>query len=155
MVGRLERRHDGGIDMRARAVSPTSAANSTRFAAATMLNPIADTGSISIVNSSAWAEPFARDNREPRSKNVLILQELKLMLIRTLYVDHASIIGTASRIAASLSTTLSGLVAANFGRIAVFLGIASVALLAVLMFWSLMPETRPSVAKLSNDLSSA
>jgi hypothetical protein len=47
------------------------AATSTRFAAATMLNPIAGTGSISIENSLAWAELFARDNCEPRSKNAL------------------------------------------------------------------------------------
>src|SRR6516225_145393 len=70
----------------ARAVSPTSASTSTRFAAATILNPIADTGSISIENSSAWTELFARDNCEPRSKNALI------MLIRTLYFEQASII---------------------------------------------------------------
>ena len=43
----------------ARAVSPTRAATSTRFAAATILNPIADTGSISIENSLAWAKLFA------------------------------------------------------------------------------------------------
>src|SRR5882672_12636681 len=55
----------------ARAVSPTRAATSTRFAAATILNPIADTGSISIENSLAWTELFARDNCGPRSKNVL------------------------------------------------------------------------------------
>jgi MFS family permease len=60
-------------------------------------------------------------------------------------------VGTASGIGASLSTTLSGLVVANFGRTAVFMSIASVALLAALMFWFLMPETRPSVTKLSND----
>jgi hypothetical protein len=53
----------------ARAVSPTRAATSTRFAAATIPNPIADTGSISIEDSSAWAKLFARDNCEPRSKN--------------------------------------------------------------------------------------
>src|SRR6266851_3347765 len=44
-------------------------AASTRFAAATIPNPIADTGSISIEDSSAWAKLFARDNCEPRSKN--------------------------------------------------------------------------------------
>src|ERR1700752_2361861 len=49
----------------ARAVSPTRAATSTRFAAATIPNPIADTGSISIEDSSAWAKLFARDNCEP------------------------------------------------------------------------------------------
>jgi hypothetical protein len=43
------------------------------FAAATILNPIADTGSVSIENSSAWAELFARDNREPCRKNALQL----------------------------------------------------------------------------------
>src|SRR3954463_14607089 len=55
----------------ARAVSPTSAATSTRFrfSAATILNPIADTASISIKNSSVCAELFARDNCEPRGNN--------------------------------------------------------------------------------------
>jgi hypothetical protein len=33
--------------------------------------PIADTGSISIENSSAWVELSARDNCGPRSKNAL------------------------------------------------------------------------------------
>src|SRR5215211_8683663 len=37
-----------GVSIVARAVSPTRAATSTRFAAATILNPIADTESISI-----------------------------------------------------------------------------------------------------------
>src|SRR6266481_2130727 len=52
--------------------------------------------------------------------------------------------GAASGIGASLSTTLSGLVAVSFGRTAVFLSIASVALLAVVILWFFMPETRPS-----------
>src|SRR6185312_3722378 len=55
----------------ARAVSPTRAATSTRFAAATILNPIADAGSISSKASSACAELFAQDNSEPRRKNAL------------------------------------------------------------------------------------
>jgi hypothetical protein len=55
----------------ARAVSPTRAAASTGFAAAIILNPIAVTASLSIDNSSAWGELFARDNCEPRSKNAL------------------------------------------------------------------------------------
>ena len=54
------------------------------------------------------------------------------------------IIGTASGIGASLSTTLFGLVAVSFGHTAVFLCIASVALLATLILGFLMPETRPS-----------
>jgi sugar phosphate permease len=54
------------------------------------------------------------------------------------------IIGTASGIGASPSTTLFGLVAVSFGHTAVFLSIASVALLAALILGFLMPETRPS-----------
>jgi MFS family permease len=53
-------------------------------------------------------------------------------------------VGTISGIGASLSTTLSGLVAGNLGRAAGFLGIAVVALAALLLLWSLMPETHPS-----------
>jgi len=54
------------------------------------------------------------------------------------------LIGTASGIGAALSTTLFGLIAASFGRTVVFLGIAFVALAAVLILWFFMPETRPS-----------
>ena len=53
-------------------------------------------------------------------------------------------IGTISGIGASLSTTLSGLVAGSLGRAAGFLGISAVALVAVLLVWLLMPETHPS-----------
>jgi MFS family permease len=53
-------------------------------------------------------------------------------------------VGTISGIGASLSTTLSGLVAGGFGRAAGFLGIAAVALAAVLLLWWRMPETNPS-----------
>jgi predicted MFS family arabinose efflux permease len=49
-----------------------------------------------------------------------------------------------SGVGASLSTTLSGLVAGSLGRAAGFLGIAAVALAAVLLLWLLMPETNPS-----------
>jgi MFS family permease len=54
------------------------------------------------------------------------------------------IVGTVSGIGASLSTTLFGLIAVSFDRTTVFLSIASVALLAALVLWFLMPETRPS-----------
>ncbi len=54
------------------------------------------------------------------------------------------IIGTATGIGGSLSTTLSGLLAGTFGPTAGFLGIAAVALLAALIVALLMPETRPS-----------
>jgi MFS family permease len=53
-------------------------------------------------------------------------------------------VGTISGIGASLSTTLSGLVAGSLGRAAGFLGIAAVALAALLLLWLLMPETHPS-----------
>jgi MFS family permease len=53
-------------------------------------------------------------------------------------------VGTISGIGASLSTTLSGLLAGSLGRAAGFLGIAAVALAAALLLWLLMPETTPS-----------
>src|ERR1700722_5011613 len=53
-------------------------------------------------------------------------------------------VGTISGIGASLSTTLSGLVAGSPGRAAGFLGIAAVAMAAVVLLWLLMPETHPS-----------
>lgn len=53
-------------------------------------------------------------------------------------------VGTMSGIGASLSTTLSGIVAGSLGRTAGFLGIAAVALAAVLLLSLLMPETNPS-----------
>jgi hypothetical protein len=52
-------------------------------------------------------------------------------------------IGTISGVGASLSTTLSGLVAGSLGRATGFLGIAAVALAAVVLLWLLMPETNP------------
>src|SRR5712671_414195 len=53
-------------------------------------------------------------------------------------------VGTISGVGASLSTTLSSLVASSLGHAAGFLGIAAVALAAVLLLWFLMPETNPS-----------
>ena len=55
-------------------------------------------------------------------------------------------VGTASGIGASLSTALFGFIAASFGHTAVFLSIATVALVAALIAWFLMPETRSSIA---------
>jgi MFS family permease len=57
-------------------------------------------------------------------------------------------VGMASGIGAALSTALFGLVAAHFGRTVVFLSIAVVALVAVLVFFFLMPETKPSVRQI-------
>ena len=53
-------------------------------------------------------------------------------------------VGTMSGIGASLSTTLTGVVAGSFGRAAGFLSIAAVALVALLLLWLRMPETNPS-----------
>jgi MFS family permease len=53
------------------------------------------------------------------------------------------LVGTASGIGASLSTTVFGLIAGSFGHTVVFLSIALVALLAVLIAAFAMPETRP------------
>jgi len=53
-------------------------------------------------------------------------------------------VGTISGVGASLSTTLSGFVAGSFGRTVGFLGIATVAMAAVLLLGLLMPETNPS-----------
>jgi MFS family permease len=53
-------------------------------------------------------------------------------------------VGTMSGVGASLSTTLSSQIAGSLGRAAGFLGISVVALAALLMLWSLMPETKPS-----------
>jgi MFS family permease len=52
------------------------------------------------------------------------------------------LVGTASGVGASLSTAVFGLIATGFGHSVVFLSIASVALLAVLIAWFAMPETR-------------
>jgi MFS family permease len=54
------------------------------------------------------------------------------------------LVGTASGIGASLSTALFGVIAVSFGRTVVFLSIASAALVAVLILWFFMPETRPA-----------
>ncbi len=50
-------------------------------------------------------------------------------------------VGTMSGLGASLSTTLSGEVAGSLGRAAGFMGLAAVALAAVLLLCLLMPET--------------
>jgi MFS family permease len=54
------------------------------------------------------------------------------------------LVGTASGVGASLSTALFGVIAVSFGRTVVFLSIAAVAIVAVLVLWFLMPETRPA-----------
>jgi len=53
-------------------------------------------------------------------------------------------VGTMSGVGASLSTTLSSQIAGSLGRAAGFLGISAVGLAAVVLLWSLMPETSSS-----------
>ena len=54
------------------------------------------------------------------------------------------LVGTASGVGASLSTALFGVIAMSHGRTVVFLSIAASALVALLILWFLMPETRPA-----------
>ena len=54
-------------------------------------------------------------------------------------------VGTFSGVGASLSTTLSGLIAGNFGLTAGFMAITAIALLALLVAWGLLPKTRQQV----------
>src|SRR5215467_7789972 len=60
----------------ARAESPTRAATSTRFVATTIPHAITKPGRLSIANSSGATELFARDNCEPRGKNVMVIPTL-------------------------------------------------------------------------------
>jgi MFS family permease len=52
--------------------------------------------------------------------------------------------GIISGVGASLSTTLSGLIAANLGQATGFLTVAAIALVAVGVLWAFMPETKPA-----------
>jgi len=61
------------------------------------------------------------------------------------------LIGTIAGIGATLSTTLTGLVAGNFGRMAGFLLVAVMAVAAVAIVWFLVPETKPSTKQLGGD----
>jgi predicted MFS family arabinose efflux permease len=54
------------------------------------------------------------------------------------------IVGTATGIGASLSTTLAGYISDHFGSELAFLTLAGVAALGLAAVWFLLPETRPS-----------
>jgi MFS family permease len=54
------------------------------------------------------------------------------------------LVGTIAGVGAALSTTLTGLVAGNFGGTAGFLLVAALAFAATLIAWLFMPETKPS-----------
>ena len=53
------------------------------------------------------------------------------------------ILGTATGIGASLSTTLAGYVTDRFGSSAAFAALAAIAFVGLVTLWRLMPETRP------------
>jgi len=61
-------------------------------------------------------------------------------------------VGTFSGIGASLSATLSGLVAQSFGSTIGFLAIAGVALTALVTLWALLPETKPAAPSPVEDI---
>jgi len=52
------------------------------------------------------------------------------------------IVGTATGIGASLSTVIAGFAADRFGPSVAFIGLGSIGALALLMVWTIMPETR-------------
>src|SRR6202012_4534111 len=54
------------------------------------------------------------------------------------------ILGTATGIGASLSTTLAGYATDRFGSSIAFSALASIAMLGFVVVWFLMPETRPA-----------
>ena len=57
------------------------------------------------------------------------------------------LVGVVSGIGASISTTLSGLIAASFDRAAGFLAMALIACVAVVIVWLFMPETKHSAQR--------
>jgi MFS family permease len=56
------------------------------------------------------------------------------------------IVGTATGIGASLSTVLAGFAADRFGSSVAFIGLAAIGAMALIMVWTIMPETRPTAA---------
>jgi sugar phosphate permease len=52
-------------------------------------------------------------------------------------------VGMASGIGASLSTTLAGYASDHWGSPVAFLGLAAIAAAGFMLVWALMPETRP------------
>jgi MFS family permease len=56
------------------------------------------------------------------------------------------VVGSAVGIGAALSTTLAGYTFDHFGSVAVFCGLACIALCGLAMVWLLLPETRPAPA---------
>jgi predicted MFS family arabinose efflux permease len=55
------------------------------------------------------------------------------------------VVGTATGIGASMSTTLAGYMSDHFGSGSAFLGLAAISLVGLTAVWALMPETRVEV----------
>jgi MFS family permease len=54
------------------------------------------------------------------------------------------LVGTLSGIGASLSTSISGLLVDRLGHMAGFVSVTAIGVMAVVMFWAFMPETKSS-----------
>jgi predicted MFS family arabinose efflux permease len=57
------------------------------------------------------------------------------------------IVGTTIGIGAAVSTTYAGFLSDHYGSPIAFLGLTAVAVLGLLAIWTMMPETRPDVAR--------
>jgi fucose permease len=51
-------------------------------------------------------------------------------------------------VGAALSTSISGVIVERLGQMAGFLGVTTVGLIAIAIFWMFMPETRSSAHQL-------
>jgi MFS family permease len=58
------------------------------------------------------------------------------------------LVGTLSGVGAALSTSISGVIVERLGQMAGFLGVTTVGLIAIAIFWMFMPETRSSAHQL-------
>jgi len=54
------------------------------------------------------------------------------------------LVGTLSGIGASLSTSISGLLVDRLGHMVGFVSVTAIGVMAVVMFWAFMPETKSS-----------
>jgi predicted MFS family arabinose efflux permease len=64
------------------------------------------------------------------------------------------LIGTTMGLGAAFSTSFAGAVADKYGGQTAFLALATVALLALVVAWVLMPETREGPGRLESDINS-
>jgi MFS family permease len=60
------------------------------------------------------------------------------------------LVGAASGVGASISTSVSGIIVEKFGHIAGLLGMTAVGVLTVAIVLAFMPETKPSICTIIN-----